>query len=245
MRVEVVVTEALDRLAVDDGGEGHGELVQEERVDPDQLELDAVGRGDADASHLLRRARDVLCRALEAVEELGALGVDARLEQALERELDVGGGERPTRAEDDVVAEAEAEMPAVGARRPRLGEPGYDVRSLIVLDQRVEEHLLEGPGDDVVAARGVQVARVLRVGEAKDAARVWRLTAGRRARGRRVERDGAGCRQRTECQEPGEASHTYRRSTKSISPWPIRLKPTTASAIDTPGANTSQGATAM
>src|SRR5439155_10959105 len=120
-----------------------------------------------------------------------------------------------------------------------------DVRALVVVDQRVEEHLLEGPGDDVVAARGIEVARVLGVPEPQHPARPRRLVARGRTRRRRVERHPTGAPQRTECQEPGEASHARRRSTKSISPWPIRLKPTTASAIDTPGANTSQGATAM
>ena len=80
--------------------------------------------------------------------------------------------------------------------------------------------------------------------QAEDAARVRGLGAGRRAGGRRIERDGAGG-ERAQPGQPGERPHPCRRPTRSISPYPIRLKATTASAIDTPGANTSQGATAM
>src|SRR2546427_7333760 len=47
---------------------------------------------------------------------------------------------------------------------------------------------LEGPGDDVVAARGIEVAGVLGVPEPQDPARPRRLVArGRTRRGRRSE----------------------------------------------------------
>src|SRR5439155_3235536 len=179
---EVLVTEALGRLAVDDRGERHGELVEEEWIDRGQIELDAVGRGGADAAHALRLAGDVVLRALDAVEELGALGVDGGSEQALERVFDVRGGHGPAGRERDVVADGEADVAAVGADRPGLGQLGHDVRPRVVVDQGVEDHLLEAPGDRVVALRRIERARVLARGLAEYPTLPRRLVAVRRTR---------------------------------------------------------------
>src|SRR5206468_10365486 len=135
------------------------------------------GLRDAEAAEIPWPAGRVVGGALDAGEEFRALRVDRRLEETLERVLDGGGGERSPRREADVAPEGEARQPAIGADRPRRGELGDDVRSRVVVDQGVEEHLLERPGDGVVAARGVERARVLAGGEPQHTARVRRTVA--------------------------------------------------------------------
>src|SRR5207249_11385173 len=92
-------------------------------------------------------------------------------EQAFERVLDVAGGEDASAAEMYPMAEREGEAPAVRAHLPRLGELGHDVRPVVVVDERVEEHLLESPGARVVADGRVEGVHVLGGAEPERAAR--------------------------------------------------------------------------
>src|SRR5262249_59804640 len=102
MTREVLFAHALDGLAVHHRGERHGELVEEQRVDRGEGELDPVRSRGADAADLPCPAGRVVGGALDAGEELRPLRVNRWLEEALERVLDVGGGPWAPPGEPDV-----------------------------------------------------------------------------------------------------------------------------------------------
>ena len=213
---EVVVADSLDRIPVDDGRERHRELVEEQRIDFRQAELHAVRRRRADAAHLGRLSGDVILGTLDAVEELRSLRMDRRLQQPLHGVLDVRRGERAPGAEADVVPQREGHEPSVVAHGPRLGELGHDRGPRVVVDERVEQHLLDRPRHGVVPARRVERARILGRGAAQHPARPRRPGAVRLAGRRGVEWHGA----RREQHQRGErrAPHARRSASRSMRP---------------------------
>src|SRR5439155_15232085 len=134
-------------------------------------------------------------------------------------------------------------MQTVGAHLPGLGELRHDGRPLVVVDERIEEHLLEGPRARVVADRGVEGVHVLGRAEPERPARPRHLVGpGGRPGWRRVERHGTRRQENAGGEQP--CPHPRRSPRRSIKPYPTRLKPITASDTATPGSTTSQGATA-
>jgi len=138
---EVVVTEASTASRSTTAAKGMASLCRKSGSIPIRFELDAVGRGDADASHLLRRARDVVGRALEAVEELGALGgmlgLSSRSTENLTSAAVNGRHLLKTTSWRRRKLRCRPSGLASTSRRARVR-----CSSLVVLDQRVEEHLL-------------------------------------------------------------------------------------------------------
>jgi hypothetical protein len=88
----------------------------------------------------------------DRAEILHALGAGRGIEHALDRVLEVGAGDDAAVGKARVAAQMEGEAGGVRRGFPRGREIGYEIDAgVAVAHQRIEDHLLEHPGFDVVA----------------------------------------------------------------------------------------------
>ncbi len=160
---------------------------QEDGIRLSQPHRDGVIIDHRDAAHRGRRPVVVLLGALDHQEPRHEGAGNLFLEDAIERELDVGGGQRLAIAEGDVRSQLEGEFPAILGDRPLLRDVRSGLeRDRVKLDELPVEHLAAPDIFGLVGEQGVDGVRLAERADDDRAAPGWRTTG-------RVLPGGRGC----------------------------------------------------